>query len=515
MRKYIPILLIILALTARLLPGLRTIDDSYITFRYARNILAGNGFVFNPGDRVLGTTTPLYTLLMTGLGLFAGGKEAPFPLIAFLVNAVFDAVTCVLLYQIGKHLHYEVAGTITGLAWAIAPFSVTFAIGGLETSLYVLLLVSTSYFYLNRNHPISSLLAALAFLTRPDALILIALLGIHRIYLWWKGEQLRIAEIVFFCLPVLTWLIFAWCYFGSPIPHSILAKSLAYRLPQSAAFIRLIQHYANPFFEAETFGVFSIWVGLFLYPFLYLIGSRQAIRKVPSILPIAIFPWFYFAIFVIANPLIFRWYLTPPLPFYFLFIFIGLENFLEKVLIPPLERLRKLSSDHFLLQRRIPQIILFGLPILLSLLAWTWKPDHGPQTPAPEMAWVKLELTYQSAAARVSPLLRSGDVLASGDVGVLGYLTDARILDTVGLNSISPVSYYPLPQSDYVINYAIPPDLIMDEKPAFIIFPEVYGRNGLLKDPRFINSYKLLEKIPTDIYGSDGMLIYSRIVTHG
>ena len=42
-------------------------DDPFITFRYAQNLRAGLGFVYNPGERVLSTTTPLYTLLLTGL----------------------------------------------------------------------------------------------------------------------------------------------------------------------------------------------------------------------------------------------------------------------------------------------------------------------------------------------------------------------------------------------------------------------------------------------------------------
>jgi hypothetical protein len=33
---------------------------------------------------------------------------------------------------------------------------------------------------------------------------------------------------------------------------------------------------------------------------------------------------------------------------------------------------------------------------------------------------------------------------------------------------------------------------------------------GLLPDPRFQARYRLLEKIETDIYGSDGMLIFAR-----
>ena len=38
-------------------------DDAFITYRYARNISNGLGFVYNYGEKVLGTTTPLFTLL--------------------------------------------------------------------------------------------------------------------------------------------------------------------------------------------------------------------------------------------------------------------------------------------------------------------------------------------------------------------------------------------------------------------------------------------------------------------
>jgi hypothetical protein len=61
-----------------------------------------------------------------------------------------------------------------------------------------------------------------------------------------------------------------------------------------------------------------------------------------------------------------------------------------------------------------------------------------------------------------------------------------------------------------VINYAIPPDLILDEQPDFVVILEVYGRAGLLRDGRFWEQYRLRRKIPTDIYGSDGLLILER-----
>ena len=42
-------------------------DDAYIHFTYARNIATGHGYVFKPGERILGTTSPLYTLVLAAL----------------------------------------------------------------------------------------------------------------------------------------------------------------------------------------------------------------------------------------------------------------------------------------------------------------------------------------------------------------------------------------------------------------------------------------------------------------
>jgi len=50
-------------------------DDPFITFRYAQNLRAGLGFVYNPGERILSTTTPLYTLLLAGLSF--SGRTCP------------------------------------------------------------------------------------------------------------------------------------------------------------------------------------------------------------------------------------------------------------------------------------------------------------------------------------------------------------------------------------------------------------------------------------------------------
>jgi hypothetical protein len=223
----------------------------------------------------------------------------------------------------------------------------------------------------------------------------------------------------------------------------------------------------------------------------------------------------YYLVYSIANPLIFRWYLTPPLVAFFLFILIGADQIVQKLARGVSKRLFKYTDKagtRITVTMSIMVVVI--APALLLLQGWTLHPDHGLSRPAPQMAWYELELLYKQAADYLTEDIASSvtpPLLAAGDVGVLGYLTGTRILDTVGLNSPQAVKYYPTDPSYYVINYAIPPDLILDMQPDFIVILEIYGRAGLMKDVSFQQQYQLRNKIPTNIYGSDGMLIFEKV----
>lgn len=499
-QRILTIAILIIAILVRLIPGPRTIDDSYITYRYARNILAGNGFVYNPGQPIQGTTTPLYTLIMAGMGFLFGGTQADFPTLSYIFNALADGLTCLLILSIGRKTKAIFAGYGSSLVWVIAPYSVTFAIGGLETSLFVLLLTAAAWAYLTGKMKVLALTSALALLTRPDAILL--LVPIALAWGWQiihKKSSIHLSEILIFSIPVLLWYGYAWLTFGNPLPHSVQAKLIAYRLEPYSAMIRLIQHYATPFLEHILLTTKWIGIGIILYPFLFLLGARKIVATQKALLPWLIYPWLYFLAFSIPNPLIFRWYLTPPLPAYFFGILFGAELILLKVIR---------NSPKPLLQKALPIALIVILPVLSTLQGWELKPDHGPKRPAPTMAWFKLEELYRQASAEILPLIDDQTRLAAGDVGVLGYYTPVNILDTVGLNSNEALQYYPLDPKYYVINYAIAPNLIIDEQPEWVIFLEVYGRNGLLLDQRFVQNYSLFKKIDTDIYGSNGLLIY-------
>ena len=48
-------------------------DDAFITFRYAENLAAGRGLVFNVGERVEGYSNLLHTLMLAALSLVGIG----------------------------------------------------------------------------------------------------------------------------------------------------------------------------------------------------------------------------------------------------------------------------------------------------------------------------------------------------------------------------------------------------------------------------------------------------------
>jgi hypothetical protein len=498
-----------LSLLTRLIPEPRTIDDAFITFRYSRNLVDGHGFVYNPGSRTLGTTTPLFTLVMAGISFVTGSEN--YPWFALIVNALVDGVTAVLLalliYQITNRVS---AAAVIGVLWAVSPMSVTFAIGGMETSVAILWNVAATYAYFTRRKRLVGLFAGLGIITRIDSLIWVGPLLLAQAITWWFASRSRpLRQRVpwqswaLFGVSVVPWHLFSWAYFGTLLSRSMEAKRVAYIVGDYHALTRLLQHIATPFFEHELLGVPGIVIGIVLYPGLAGIGTFYVGKRHPRLLPFLLYPWVYLIVFSAANPLIFRWYLAPILPAYFLAILIGIWALADSITTAA-------KRPHWL-----PAAIgVIGLVMAgLSLNAWVLKPDHGPQRPAPDMAWHEIELYYQEMGETLRDEydVTENTLVAAGDIGAVGYYSRARILDTVGLVTPELTAYYPLDTNlvEEDQNYAVPPAIVFDYRPDYIVFMEMFVRHGLALDPEFEALYKIVKFIPTDFYGT-GMILYQR-----
>ncbi|NUP90266.1 MAG: hypothetical protein HUU25_10650, partial [Candidatus Sumerlaeia bacterium] len=115
-------------------------DDAYITFRYAENLLAGLGFVYNAGERVLGTTTPLYTLLLAAGGLT--GVAVPWVSVALETGAAGLVGWLIALHFRACGLPWM--GPLVTLALATVSRHWLQAAAGMETMAYVAALLGAA-----------------------------------------------------------------------------------------------------------------------------------------------------------------------------------------------------------------------------------------------------------------------------------------------------------------------------------------------------------------------------------
>jgi hypothetical protein len=499
-----------LALIARLIPEPRTIDDAFITFRYSRNIVNGAGFVYNLGERTLGTTTPLYTLLMAGIGGVTGSSS--YPWFALVVNALADALTAVLLALLAYRATSRISlAAVAGGVWALNPMSVSFAVGGMETSVGILCAVAAYYLYATRHERWMALVAALGILTRIDTILWVGPLFLHQLITHWRvtrpsGSLLRRVpwqSWSIFVGTLIPWYVFSWAYFGTLLSRSLTAKQVAYKVDALQAFTRLAQNIATPFFDYDALGIPGIMVGIVLYPALAGAGTMFAARRYPRIVPYLLYVWLYMTTFSVLNPLIFRWYLAPMLPAYFLAILLGVWALADAV------------GTKFSRPTTGPVVVsIAGAVFALMLLnAWTLHPDHGPDRPAPEMAFNDIELNYRRIGIelRTQYGVTPDTLVAAGDIGTIGYYSRARILDTVGLITPEISSYYPFDDSLRAggSNYAVPPAIILDYRPAYVVMMKGYIENSLAADADFAALYTVADSIPTDYYGGE-MLLYQR-----
>jgi hypothetical protein len=191
-------------------------EDAYITFRYARSLASGAGLVFNPGERVMGFTSPLWTL-WSALGIAWFGD----PLIWVRATAIAaDAVALVVVTRMLER-HVDRAGAWAfAVPFAIWPFMPALAVSGMETGVMVAFAALAAALAAGRSAWSGPALAGLALL-RPEGAAMAAVVA-----LWARGRD-RLAALA---LAAAGWGALA-LYFGSPIPQSLRSKAAIYGTP--------------------------------------------------------------------------------------------------------------------------------------------------------------------------------------------------------------------------------------------------------------------------------------------
>lgn len=150
------------------------LDDSYITYRYARNLAEHGAILWNPGsDPVEGYTSFLWVIL-NALGIWISAD--PVLSSKILGSLCGLAVIWILALEV-RDLHWSLAFPFL-TAVALSPFFALLAMQGMETALATLLLVVAARLSLAaQDRPSTRVLLALpgvaflGFLARPDTAV--------------------------------------------------------------------------------------------------------------------------------------------------------------------------------------------------------------------------------------------------------------------------------------------------------------------------------------------------------
>jgi uncharacterized membrane protein len=493
------------AFTIRAAHPPRICDDAYITFRYARHLAQGQGFVYNPGEQVLGTTTPLYTLLLVpGVSLF--GSEG-LPRYATLLNAVFGGLSAFFVFFIAQKL----AGRLTvaaaaSLLFALSPVNVMYSIAGMETELFTCLLLSAVSLLIARRVALAAFQISLAVLTRPDGLIMailfwLAVAGMKE----WRSKR-GLLPLKAFAIPLFIWLVFSGLYFGTFLPQSIAAKRLAYS-SDSTVF-----QLAFEFLRQGSLALTAIaslpqnwqWLIPGLPLMLFIMGAIGLIRKDPAGMLVGVFPILYALSISAGAPFLFQWYAAPAIPFWLIGCALGLQLLLEKA-IPEIARTTN---------RKIPDWmapVLAGLLLLTAVVYQFSRYGHPGLYLEPQWPADNRESFYRETALALLDTIPPESTVALAEIGTFGWFHPAKVLDAVGLVSPAALKCYPLDRHYYHWNSAMPALLIQREKPDYVVAFRGFIRKSLMESEHFRHAYRRIREFPYQLWEAPGPWVYQRL----
>ena len=447
-----------------------TVDDAYISYRYAENFANGLGLVFNPGEYVEGYTNFLWVVLLAffnTIGITTRTASLTLGGVASLLTlAVTYWFSCDIARQptafgllndseqgrLGTTLAQPSAPSaawwacfdmVAVLLLAACPAFGLWAVAGLETPLFTCVLTSAIWRHCReqnarsigsgqrRGVPIAALLFGIATLIRPEgalyfALTLIASLsgfgfnesgqkkcitafrdGMNR----WRPELVKGGKAVLgFVAIVGPHIAWRWIYYDSLLPNTFYVKV-------GDDFSLSGVKYVFQFFLS-----YGGLVGFLLCAGLLLVRRSEEYWVKYGLLLLGIHS--LYVIYVGGDWMPAFRYFVPLLPLYFL----GLQEGIRELIrwVGDCSRLRKIQDTAASGQRfpKIPGVLVVLFTFLLLNIGWLWW-----QTPRID--------TRLDGHVQIGHFLRGHaaphDVLAAIDIGAMAYFSGLHTIDYFGL----------------------------------------------------------------------------------
>ncbi len=465
-------------------------EDAYISLRYARNLIDGQGLVWNPGaERVEGITNLLWTLILAGVSWLGG---LSLPAVSLALGTLCGALTLLVAYL---WCRAEVAAG--GLSWrgatygalaaplllVLAPGFVFYAASGLETPFFALL-VTGGLYALSRNGSLGwyaaggAMLGASA-LTRPEGAMVLAF-GLGVCVLAPGGGRIR--RVAACALPgfaiILAATLWRLWYYGSPVPNTFFVR---------AKGLEVIEQWGWPYLVQ---GLQANWLPIawLLAVAGALLSWRFLVRNLAILLLVPV--WCAYVAYAGGDYMPSFRYLVPMLPVVYVLAVAGFARIYRAIPAPA-----GASSS--------AKLAVLGIPVAaIAAFVVLQLPDQlavERQHKIDNDRWTEYRRSVGEALEARSP----DALVAANAVGALGYYSDLRILDMLGLNNahiarhgdkepgqipghqVGDGQYVLSREPDYIIPYGIKPIYRVDSTAPYFI-----GDRQLANSPEFHAEYE-------------------------
>jgi hypothetical protein len=370
-------------------------DDPYITYRYTYNLIQGQGFVYNVGERVLSTTAAGYALLLAVPGLI----YPDIPLWGNILSAVGLGLGAWSFYRWSAREGEPLVGVVAGLLLLTFPLCITSF--GSEMCAYVGTTLAGFYAYARRRPERALAWMAAATMIRPDGALAAALIVMDQLV---REHKVAWKAIALYLAILLPWVVYATWAFGSPIPVTLGAKQAQGQMEISESYLlgawQMLKLYlARPIY----------W----LYLALGGVGLWRLVRQGDSWWPLLLWTASSFLAYAILDVSRYFWYYVPLVPGVMLAVSAGMQ-WIHTVFArwPAGRRYRGALTS-----------------VLLVVLLWANVPGLRYPLTEPDPRLALYRETGQWLRAHTPEQASVGTL----EVGILGYYAQRRIVDFAGL----------------------------------------------------------------------------------
>jgi hypothetical protein len=453
------------------------VDDAYISFRYARNLVEGHGPVFNPGERVEGYTNFLW-VMFTALGMQAGAD--PVALSKILCFA-FSALTLLALFRY--------AGPVFGLRGplrllppllvAASPAVAVWSLGGLETTFFAFTITLAVLLHIKSARsgevPLaSSVLALIACLTRPEGLLIAAILFIDLARRRPGGRALGL-----WLLPVaagyVPYFIWRYSYYGFLFPNTFYAKTGG-GLDHAIRGVRYIR---------DFFVLPGGW--LYLFALVPLITAR---RKWGLVLVMCAV-WIGYVVVVGGDGLAMFRFFVPVIPLLFLLAAGGLDEVFDRVG-----------------RSRGPQAAKALLTVVLAVgvLATFYPSVTSPEKDFVLQDRVRVQGNWVPIGRWLRTYARPGESIAVTAAGALPYYSGLYTIDMLGINDVH-IAHRDLPVGEAGIAGHEKHDMkyVISKRPTYIFHYPFFTARAVITRDQFVTEWNpgMLRLFESEVFRRD------------